>query len=559
MPPKAVTFHAQLQVALLLAMSLWLCPQAFAAEEATVNVGVLAKRGREVTVSRWVGLADYLERRIPGTRFAIVPLEFREVAAAVAENRVDFIFANPGMFVELEHSFGVRPIATVRSRHGERSVSLFSGLIVTRADRQDIRTFDDLRGKRFVAVDRDSLGGWLMARRELQGSGIDGQRHFRSLTFAGTHDGVVRAVLAGEADAGTISSEALDSMEEEGVVASGALRVLHGKRLHYNLDIGENEFPFPHSTDIYPEWPMAKLSRTAEELSRKVAIALLDMGDDDPAARAARIAGWDVARNYRAVHDLYRDLRLGPYRDIDYLRPGDVWKRYWQTIVAAIAFLATLCVLVSVLVRMRFKLLKANQDITRMAMHDPLTQLPNRRFFSLIAENAFAQARREGWKVYVLLIDLDGFKEINDSHGHDVGDEVLRHIGRRLRTVVPEAAGVAGPPLPLCTTGGEQAGGVLRAEDYVARHGGDEFLSILIHVRESEALGAIARRILDSLRQPMEIGGRHLVVGASIGVAVYPDHGNTLDALIRAADVAMYEVKRSGKGSWRLYCPPQNQ
>ena len=559
MPRKAVTFHAQLHVALLLALSLWLCPQASLAEEGTVNIGVLAKRGRELTVQRWMGLGEYLERSIPGARFAIVPLEFREVSAAVAGNRVDFIFANPGMYVELEYNFGVRPIATVRSKHGERSVSLFSGLIVTRADRQDIRVFADLRGKSFVAVDRDSLGGWLMARRELAKSGIDTESDFSSFAFLGTHDGVVQAVLAGKADAGTISSEALDAMEEEGVVASGALRVIHGDRLHYKLDIGENEFPYPHSTDIYPEWPMAKLSRTSEELSRKVAIALLAMAEDDPAARTAKIAGWDVARNYRIVHDLYQDLRLGPYRDIDHLRPGDVWKRYWQTIVAVVLFLATLCILISVLVRMRFKLLKANQDITRMAMHDPLTQLPNRRFFSLIAENAFAQARREGWKVYLLLIDLDGFKEINDSHGHEVGDEVLRQIGRRLRTVMPEAAAVDAPSPPLITAAGEQAGGVLRAEDYVARHGGDEFLSILIHVRESEALGAIARRILSSLGQPMEIGGRHLVVGASIGIAVYPDHGDSLDALIRAADVAMYEVKRSGKGSWRLYRPPQSQ
>lgn len=543
-------------VVFLLSMVFALSPARLHADDETVTIGVLAKRGRDMTVTRWMPLADYLQTHLAGKRVEILPLDFRDVAAAVASNKVDFIFTNSGMYVELEHHFGVRPIATVRSkRRGGQSVSLFAGLIVTRADREDIRTFNDLTGKRFVAVDRESLGGWLMARRELERSGIDTTRDFRSLAFVGTHDRVVRAVLAGEADVGTVSSEALETMLEEGGVDEDSLRVIHGQRLHYNGDIAERDFPFPHSTDIYPEWPMAKLAKTSDALAKEVAIALLRMQAEDPVARLMNVAGWDVARNYRPVHELYKDLRLGPYREIDHLRMGDVWNRYWPMIVAAVTFLTTLCIMLFFLVRLRFKLLRANQSITRMAMLDPLTQLPNRRFFGILAENAFAQARREDWKVYVLLIDLDGFKKINDTCGHEVGDEVLRQTGQRLRAVIPESGESGNGGTAATASGAGQAQGILRAEDVIARHGGDEFLAILIHVKESHDLAAIARRIGENLSQPMDIGGHRVAVGASIGAAVWPDHGTSLEVLIRAADTAMYEVKRSGKGAWRLYQP----
>jgi len=529
------------------------CDRAVTLEAAEVKIGILAQRGPEITLKRWNHLATYLRQAIPEHDFVIVPLNFADISQTVADKQVDFLFVNSGLYVEMEYHFGIRPIATVRTRRGDQGVSLFAGLIFTRADRSEIRSFQDLRGKSFMAVDRDSLGGWLMAKRELHLAGIDTDHDFKSFSFAGTHDGVVRAVLNGEVDAGTIRSDALERMVEDGLIDINTLRVIHGDRVHFHFDIGEADFPYPHSTDIYPEWPMAKLSATSDELARRVAIALLGMSADDDAAASIGIMGWDIARNYQSVHDLYRELRIGPYRRIEHLRFTDVWLRYWPTIVAVALFLGTLCVGLFVLFNLRMRLMKANQDITRMAMHDPLTQLPNRRLFKILAENAFAQARREGWQAYLFLIDLDGFKIVNDEYGHETGDEVLRRISRRLRQALPsQANGDALSFFPDLKVG-EGAAGLLRAEDLIARHGGDEFLSLLIHVKDVEAVKSIARRVVDTLCLPMEIAGKKIAVGASIGIAVFPGEGTTLEELIQKADKAMYVVKRSGKGTYRFF------
>lgn len=526
---------------------------AVTATGAEVKIGILAQRGPEITLKRWNHLAAYLRQAIPEHDFVIVPLDFADISQAVADKQIDFLFVNSGLYVEMEYHFGIRPIATVRTRRGDQGISLFAGLIFTRADRTDIRSFQDLRNKSFMAVDRDSLGGWLMAKRELHLSGIDTEHDFKSFSFAGTHDGVVRAVLNGEVDAGTIRSDALERMVEDRLIDMNTLRVIHGDRVHFHFDIGEADFPYPHSTDIYPEWPMAKLSATSDELARTVAIALLRMSPDDDTGKSIGIMGWDIARNYQSVHDLYRELRIGPYRRIEHLHFSDVWQRYWPTIVTVVLFLVTLCVGLFVLFHLRMQLMRANQDITNMAMHDLLTQLPNRRLFKILADNAFAQARREGWKAYLFLIDLDGFKIVNDTYGHETGDEVLRRISRRLRQALPSQTTGDGLSFFPASNVGKGAAGLLRAEDLIARHGGDEFLGLLIHVKDVEAVKSIAQRVVDTLCLPMEISGKKIAVGASIGIAIFPEEGTTLEELIQKADKAMYMVKRSGKGNYCFF------
>ena len=519
----------------------------------SVKIGILAQRGAEITSKRWNPLADYLNKEIPEYRFSIVPIEFHNVTKAVKNEEVDFLFVNPGIYIELEYNFGVRPIATVRIRHGDKGISLFAGLIFTRADRADIRSFKDLRGKKFMAVDQDSFGGWLMAKRELQLSGIIPENDFKTLKFAGTHDGVVNAVLRGEADAGIVRSDALQAMSEDRLIDISKFRVIHGDRVHFNFGISEKDFPFPHSTDIYPEWPLVKLSATSDELAIKMAVALLEMQGDEEVAKKTGIMGWDIARNYQAVHDLYRELRIGPYNVIAHLRLRDVWQRYWATIITFSISFCTLCIMLLILLHLRLRLLKANYKITEMAMYDQLTHLPNRRFFRILADNALAQARREGWKVYLLLIDLDGFKNVNDIYGHESGDEVLRQISRRLRSILPFDEDGKSSSINSTLQKNMQKEELLRTEDLIARHGGDEFLGMLIHVKEILNVQSIAQRIIDSLQKPIDIPGNRVSVGASIGISIFPDHGENLEELIKVADNAMYEVKRSGKGTFMLH------
>jgi len=158
-----------------------------------------------------------------------------------------------------------------------------------------------------------------------------------------------------------------------------------------------------------------------------------------------------------------------------------------------------------------------------LANHDPLTGLPNRSYFQDFLGHALARALREKSQVSLLFIDLDRFKHINDSQGHEVGDQVLRVVANRLD---------------------EQ----LRADDFVARLGGDEFAVILIHPPASRAASRVARKLLQSLSESFKIDQRRYAIGASIGISVYPDDGPDANTLLRQADLAMYQAKQRHSG-----------
>ena len=172
--------------------------------------------------------------------------------------------------------------------------------------------------------------------------------------------------------------------------------------------------------------------------------------------------------------------------------------------------------------------------IREMANHDDLTGMPTLRLATDRLEQALLGAARAGGRIALLFVDLDQFKSVNDQHGHDAGDAVLKAVATRCRSVV-------------------------RPDDTIARRGGDEFIAILKQVDGAHAAVALAQRMLDALTVPVVYGERTLRIGASVGVALFPEHGATPDAMIRAADAAMYEAKRAGANQVRLAqaAPPQ--
>jgi diguanylate cyclase (GGDEF)-like protein len=167
------------------------------------------------------------------------------------------------------------------------------------------------------------------------------------------------------------------------------------------------------------------------------------------------------------------------------------------------------------------------------ALHDALTGLPNRVLFKDRVSQAIESARRKGSGVVVMLMDLDHFKEINDTLGHHHGDRLLELIGQRLE-------------------------GVLRAGDTVARLGGDEFAVCLPAARDTAYAQDVAEKCLRALRTPFEIDGLDLEVGASIGIACFPDHGDEVETLVQRADIAMY-VAKTDRGGAELYRSEQDR
>jgi diguanylate cyclase (GGDEF)-like protein len=172
--------------------------------------------------------------------------------------------------------------------------------------------------------------------------------------------------------------------------------------------------------------------------------------------------------------------------------------------------------------------INAEQEIRKLAYHDALTGLPNRVLFNERSILAEAHARRNKKKMGVLSLDLDHFKEINDTLGHDIGDQLLQVVGQRLINLV-------------------------REEDIVARMGGDEFIILLQEIEHAKDVVATSRKILEALRYPFVFGGHNLHVTTSVGVAIYPEDGQDMHTLLKNADIALYKAKEAGRDNCQMY------
>lgn len=303
-----------------------------------VRFGVLALRGQQQAIDSWQPLIDLLGRQLPQYRFSLHPLGFDEIHLAVRQRQVDFVLANSAFYVELEMLYGVSPVVTMQQRIGAEGSSLFGGVIFTRADQLEIVRLQHLKGLHLAAVDRGSFGGWHAGWRELIRHGINPEKDFSQLSFEGTHDAVVHAVLNGEADAGIVRTGTLEQMVAEGKININQLHVLARKQ--------PEQFPWLLSTQLYPEWPLAKVSGVPEDLAIQVAVTLMQMAEQ-PASQTRFHTRWTLPLNYQPVHDALKELKIGPYTHLRQISWQEVMHLYWHWIV--IGLLLMLLSLISAL------------------------------------------------------------------------------------------------------------------------------------------------------------------------------------------------------------------
>jgi diguanylate cyclase (GGDEF)-like protein/PAS domain S-box-containing protein len=171
---------------------------------------------------------------------------------------------------------------------------------------------------------------------------------------------------------------------------------------------------------------------------------------------------------------------------------------------------------------------ETSRQMAHLAQHDPLTGLPNRLLLSDRLTEAIALAQRHKKPLGVLFVDVDGFKARNDTHGHAMGDRLLRATADRLK-------------------------GALRQSDTVCRSGGDEFVALLSELEHAEDAVLVARKLLRALAEPSRLDSTEISLSVSIGISLYPSHGVTAEDLIANADAAMYVAKRAGPGGYRLF------
>lgn len=175
---------------------------------------------------------------------------------------------------------------------------------------------------------------------------------------------------------------------------------------------------------------------------------------------------------------------------------------------------------------------KTQEKLQYMVRHDPLTGLPNRRWFSEQLTADLKLARRENEMLAVMFLDLDGFKKTNDTHGHDYGDLVLVNAAERTQDC-------------------------LRDSDKIARLGGDEFIIILPRISSLDAVKVVAEKVLDSFRKPFVFEGVCCEIGVSIGISLFPDHSDKAESLLSYADAAMYRSKKNGRNQYSIFEKPQ--
>jgi diguanylate cyclase (GGDEF)-like protein len=217
---------------------------------------------------------------------------------------------------------------------------------------------------------------------------------------------------------------------------------------------------------------------------------------------------------------------------------GPLANNNWMAATLAIITFLILCGTLSLSVldarmesktaQMASSLREANAELQHLVLHDTLTKLPNRLLLEDRVQQAIAECQRASSHCAVLFVDLDRFKTLNDSLGHFAGDTVLRAVAERLRTSV-------------------------RHEDTVSRLGGDEFVVLLRHVANPEDAADVARKIIDALARPIVLNGHELRIGSSVGISVFPDHGEDSGRLIANADAAMYHVKKSGRSNFAFF------
>jgi diguanylate cyclase (GGDEF)-like protein len=264
-------------------------------------------------------------------------------------------------------------------------------------------------------------------------------------------------------------------------------------------------------------------------------------GSDDLDATPVTLSvnPWDGVRRYTAARALFEfplAVVVGLSTDEQLLPAHTQARRYWQrSAIASVALLTIMTLLGRLSWQLQQSRLREAQEqieharrVEYIAHHDSLTGLPNRGFFSQLLNQSLASAKRYQHELAVLFLDLDRFKLINDTLGHDAGDDLLKQVAERLS-------------------------GAVRESDVVARLGGDEFVVLLPEQCDEASLIAVSQRILESIGKPYVLAGNEFRVTVSIGVSRYPGDAEDEQSLLKNADIAMYRAKESGRNNFLIY------
>lgn len=289
-----------------------------------VAIGVFAYQGERAAASDWSPVIRYLNQALPGHHFRLDQYDALGLRQAIAEDRVDLVITNPGYYVTMEAEFGISRIATLDTEESHPARAIGS-VVLTRADQPELRVLADLAGKRVAAVAPEAFGGYLVAAREMLNQGIDAESDLKEIRFVGLPmNRIIEAVQRGEVDAGIVRACLPEQMAGQGKIRLEDFRALSPR---HDVDLA-----CVLSTRLYPNWPIAVTRQTDPVLAKAVARALLSMPESGGMS-------WSVPADYQPVHDLFRELRIGPYAYLREITPEGLVRRFWPWLLGLLAIL----------------------------------------------------------------------------------------------------------------------------------------------------------------------------------------------------------------------------
>ena len=343
---RAVLYYV-LRVGLLLALAAGSVVHA----EEVLRLGITAFRPKPIMEQRYQPLADYLSAQI-GRKVELLVLNQPEIEAAIDSNQLDLLLTNPAHYAIVRNrSIMANVLATVVSRDSGQDVASFGGVIISKAQRDDIQTLQDLQGQRIGVSGTLTYPSQAL---ELVEAGVPLPQGDKLKVFE-NNDQVVAAVLDDRVDVGFVRTGILESLKAEGSLDPQQLKVINAQKLA--------GFPFLVSTRLYPEWPLIALPSAERQTLRQLSVALLGLNATHPAAQAAGIGGFVPPANYTSVDQLTRSLRMPPYDQVPEFTLSDVWQQYRWFIVAGGTTLAMIVALLVMLVRRQVKWLAASQEL----------------------------------------------------------------------------------------------------------------------------------------------------------------------------------------------------
>lgn len=327
------------------------CVDATGAER-EVRIGVIDTFNPHFSSETLEPTLAFMRAKLPQYDFVTDTIHTAKPVESMKDRKVDFFIATAGIFSELQQTIGAKHIATRRRTQAGNPAESVASVFIVRAERRDLKTFADLKGKKVVASQSNSFDGWQIAMGRLADEGYDWRKFFSERRF--THfqiPDVVLDVLSGNADVGIIGACTLENLESEGWIEKDALRVVGDK--------SDGTFPCRRSTDLYPDIVVGALEEARADVVRDVTVALLTMPPESN-------YDWSVASNFKAVNDLFRKLEIGQYAYLHDRSWSGLWNRHKEKFFI---FLLALAILAAHELRLNFLVRKRTKEL-RVALEE---------------------------------------------------------------------------------------------------------------------------------------------------------------------------------------------